>query len=197
MRTTLLAFAAAALLGPAAARAQPVSQPAGTGPDVWLSAHLGAAVFQGDELEGNLDPGYDVGAAVGARFNRWLGIEAGAAYVQANGTSAGLKRTVWDVPIAANLRARWPGAVVEPSISAGAALHLATLEVEQAATGASSTSRSTTAFGFQLGARLDFHVTRTMLVGGELERSFVPAKFGGASVRLDALRIALALTHEF
>ncbi len=196
MRTTLLAFAAAALLAPAAGRAQPVSQPAGTGPDVWLSVHLGAAVFQGDELKGKLDPGYDLGAAVGARFNRWLGIEGSAGYVQANGTSDGVKRTVWDVPIAANLRARWPGNVVEPSISAGAALHLASLEVDSPVAGVSS-SKSTTAFGFQVGAALDFHVTRTMLVGADLEWSFVPAKFGSASVRLDALRIALALSHEF
>jgi opacity protein-like surface antigen len=197
MRKTLLALAAALLVAPAAPRAQPVSQPAGTGPDVWIAVHLGAAVFQGDELRGNVDPGYDVGATVGAWFNRWLGVEGSAAYVQANGTSAGVKRTVWDVPIAANLRARWPTKVLEPSIFAGAALHLASLEVGPAGGGGPSSSRSTTAFGFQVGAALDFHVTRTMLVGAAVERSFVPASFGGASVRLDALRIALALTHQF
>jgi hypothetical protein len=196
MRKTLLALAAAVLVAPAAPRAQPVSQPAGTGPDVWIAVHLGAVVFQGDELRGNVNPGYDVGATVGAWFSRWLGVEGSAAYVQANGTSAGVKRTVWDVPIAANLRARWPTKVVEPSIFAGAALHLATLEVDSSIAGAGS-SRSTTAFGFQVGGALDLHVTRTMLVGAVLERSFVPATFGGASVRLDALRIALALTHQF
>jgi opacity protein-like surface antigen len=194
MRKTLLAFAAALLVAPAAPRAQPVSQPAGTGPDVWLAVHLGAAVFQGSELRGNVDPGYDFGVAVGTRFNRWLGVEGSAAYVQANGTSAGIKRTVWDVPIAANLRARWPTKVVEASIFAGAALHLASLEVD---VGGTSSSRSTTAFGFQVGGALDFHVTRTMLVGADVERSFVPATFGGASVPLDALRLALVLTQQF
>jgi opacity protein-like surface antigen len=195
MRNMLLAFVGAALLAPALARAQPVSTYAGTGPEVWIAVHLGAAVFQGDDLRGKVDPGYDLGATVGARFNRWLGIDADVGYVHADGTSQGVERTVWDVPFAANLRARLPGAVVEPSVHAGGALHLAALEVRPR--GFPSSTESTVVFGFQVGAALDFHVTRTMLVGLEVERSFVPAKFDGETVKLDALRLALALTHHF
>jgi opacity protein-like surface antigen len=197
MRNPFLALAWAALLAPAAARAQPVSTPAGTGPEVWIAFHLGASVAQGDDLGGKLEPGYDVGAAVGARFTPWLGIEGSASYVRAEGTSDGVRRTYWDVPLAVNLRARWPGKVVEPSISAGAALHLATLEADVVSTSAGARSTSATPFGFQVGAALDFHVTRTMLVGASVERSFVPAKIDDATVRLDALRLAVGLTHHF
>jgi opacity protein-like surface antigen len=192
----LQAIAAAALLAPAVATAQPVSSPAGTGPEVWLAVHLGAAIAQGDDLRDKLDPGYDVGVAVGARFNRWLGIEGGASYLRATGSRDGVDRTLWDVPIQANLRARWPGAVVEPSLYAGAALHLAAVDVQPPGS-APASSETATAFGFQVGASLDFHVTRTMLVGADVQRTFVPAKLGGATVRLDTLRLALALTHHF
>jgi opacity protein-like surface antigen len=196
MKRTLFAFVVAALLAPALTDAQPVSSPAGTGPEVWLAVHVGAALAQGDDLRGKVDPGYDVGATVGARFTRWLGVEGSASYLRASGTSDGVERTFWDVPLAVNLRARWPGKAVEPSIYAGAAMHLATLDVQLPANGP-ETSNSTTAFGLQVGAALDFHVTRTMLVGIDAQRSFVPAKLGGASVRLDTARLAVALTQHF
>ena len=108
MRLTWGALVVAALLAPAAVRAQPVSSPAGTGPDAWVALHLGAGVAEGDELRGKVDPGYDVGVTVGARFNRWLGVEGSAAYFRASGTSDRVERTVWDVPLGVNLRARYP-----------------------------------------------------------------------------------------
>jgi opacity protein-like surface antigen len=198
MRSAFAALlAAGTLLVPGAGRAQPVSTPSGPGPSVWLAVHLGASIPQAADLDG-VDTGYDLGASIGARFTPYLGVEGSLGYVRASGTEAGVERTVWDLPIAANLRVRAPGRVVEPSAFAGVALHVASLTVDSPAAG--GTVRATdeaVAFGFQVGAALDFHVTQTMLFGAEVQRSFVEPRFDGTAVRLDALRVAVALTHHF
>jgi hypothetical protein len=198
MRSALAALVAAAvLLAPAAGDAQPISTPSGPGPDVWLAVHLGASIAAEDDLKG-VDPGYDVGVTLGARFSPYLGAEAALGYVRASGTEAGVERTVWDLPLAVNLRLRWPGRVVEPSAFAGVGMHLASLTVDvPSAGGTVRSSDEAVAFGFQVGLAADFHVTPTMLVGAHVQRSFVEPSFDGTAVRLDALRVAIALTHHF
>jgi opacity protein-like surface antigen len=191
------ALLAAALLAPAAASAQPVSTPSGGGgPPVWLAVHLGASVPQKSDLDG-VDPGWDLGASLGAWFTPVIGVEGGVGYLHATGTSGGLERTVSDLPISANLRIRAPGKVVEVSAIAGASIHFASLRVRGAAAGGQETSDDSMAFGAQVGVALDFHLTPTMLVGLDVQRSFVEPKFQGVGVRLDALRVAAALTHQF
>jgi hypothetical protein len=197
MRTAFAALLAVSLLLPAAAAAQPVSTPSGGGgPPVWLRVHLGASVPQHADLRG-VDPGWDLGGTLGAWFTPVIGVEGGIGYLRATGTSAGVDRRVSDLPISASLRLRAPGKVVELSAIAGAAIHVASLRVRGTAAGAPEVTTDSMAFGAQVGAALDFHLTPTMLVGLDVQRSFVEPKFEGTGVRLDALRIAAALTHQF
>jgi opacity protein-like surface antigen len=197
MRLAFAALLAAALLAPAAASAQPVSTPSGGGgPPVWLRVHLGASLPQHSDLDG-VDPGYDLGGTLGAWFTPVIGVEGGVGYLRSTGTSGGLERTVSDLPFSASLRLRAPGKVVELSAIAGVAIHFASLRVRGTTAGAQEGSDDSMAFGAQVGVAVDFHLTPTMLVGFDVQRSFVEPKFEGTGVRLDALRIAAALTHQF
>lgn len=186
-------LAAFALVAPSTGRAQPVSSPSGPGPDTWIQVHLGAALAQHADLD-VVDPGYALGGTLGARFLPWLGAEAEVGYWRATGEDATHQVTASDVPVKANLRLRAPWKVVELSAAAGAGLHFASLTVERTGTG--STSRSSVAFGFQVGAGIGFHLSPTMLVGAEVERSFVEPRFDGHGVRFDALRVAATLTYH-
>jgi hypothetical protein len=198
MRSTAAAvLAAAALVAPAAGRAQPVSSLSGPGPDTWIELHLGASIPQHRDLD-VVDPGYAFGGAFGARITPYLGVEGEVGYARATGKEAGVTLTVSDVPLEANLRLRAPLKVVELSASAGAGLHVASLTREAPALAGrtTSTTRTATAFGFQVGAAVGFHLSPTMLVGAAVERSFVEPRFDGAGVHLDALRVALSLTYH-
>jgi opacity protein-like surface antigen len=198
MRSTVAAvLAAAALVAPAAGRAQPVSSLSGPGPDTWLELHLGASIPQHRDLE-IVDPGYAFGGAFGARFTPYLGVEGELGYTRATGKEAGVTLTAADVPLKANLRLRAPLKVLELSASAGVGLHLASLtrEVPGGSGGTISTTRTAAAFGFQVGAAVGFNLSPTMLVGAGVERSFLEPKFEGTGVRFDALRVALTLTYH-
>lgn len=198
MRSTAAALLAAALLFPAAARAQPVSSLSGPGPDTWIELHLGGALPQEDDLD-VVDPGVAFGGTFGARFTPWLGVEGGLGFLRASGSEAGAKLTVTDLPVTANLRFRGALRALELSVSGGVGLHFASLssEVPGLLPGETvSRSRSTTAFGFQVGAALGFNLSPTMLVGVAAERSFVEPEFDEDAVRFDMLRLALTLTYH-
>src|SRR5512133_4337280 len=109
------AAAALALLAPAAATAQPVSFPAGPGPDTYLEFHLGAFLPQSDPLE-DLDPGYAFGGTFGARFSPYVGVEAELGYLRATGQQGGLETAFADFPIAASIRLRAPSRAVEIAV---------------------------------------------------------------------------------
>jgi len=198
MRFTAAAvLAAAVLLAPAAARAQPVSSLSGPGPDTWIELHLGASIPQHRDLD-VVDPGYAIGGAFGARFSPYLGVEGELGYTRATGHDAGVTLTASDLPFKANLRLRAPWKVMELSAAAGVGLHVASLtrELPDPAGGTVSTTRTSAAFGFQVAAGLGFHLSPTMLVGAAVERTFVEPKFEGIGVRFDALRVALTLTYH-
>jgi hypothetical protein len=198
--TVVLAAAALVFLAPTAARAQPVSSLSGPGPDTWIDLHLGAALPQHGDLD-ELDPGYAIGGAFGARFSPYLGAEFGVGYWRAVRTSAGLERTASDVPLTANLRLRAPGRVVEVSVAAGVGMHVATYSARAVTaagplTLAASSSATSVAFGGQVGAALGFHLSPTMLLGASVERSFVAPRFHDRTVRFDALLVAANLTYH-
>lgn len=189
---TAAALIAAALLAPAAARAQPVSSPSGAGPDTYLELHLGAFVPQDDDLEA-VDTGFGVGGTFGARFTPNLGIEGGIEYLRASGSQGGVDVTLDDVPITASLRFRLPMKVAELSALAGLGLHVATLSIEDSASEVSDTAA---AFGFHVGAALQFNLSPTMLVGVDVRRTFVEPSFDDVAVRIDGLRVALTLAYH-
>jgi opacity protein-like surface antigen len=190
------AAAALALLAPAAAVAQPVSSPAGPGPDTYLELHLGAFLPQHDDLD-VLDPGYAFGATVGARFSPWIGVEGELGYVRATGEEGGLETTFADLPISASVRLRAPFRAVELALIGGAALHFAWLSQDVDAGGALvGRSDSATAFGFHVGGSIAFKITPTMLVGAEARRTFLEPKFEGARVNADGLRLAITLAYH-
>lgn len=194
MRLAIAAvLAAAVVVTPSTAHAQPVSSPSGAGPDTWIELHLGAAMAQHKDLD-VVDPGYAFGGAFGARFLPWLGAEAEVGYWRATGKNAAAEVTASDAPVKVNLRLRAPWKPVELSVAGGAGLHFASLTVEPAGMG--SRSRSAVAFGFQVGAAIGFHLSPTMLVGAAVERSFVQPKFEGTGVHFDALRVAATLTYH-
>jgi opacity protein-like surface antigen len=190
------AAAALALLAPAAATAQPVSFPAGPGPDTYLEFHLGAFLPQSDALD-DVDPGYAFGGTFGARVSRHLGVEMELGYLRATGERAGLETTFADFPIAASVRLRAPAKAVEISLLGGAALHFASFSREFAVSGpVTRVSDDVAAFGFHAGGEIAFHVTPTMLVGAEVRRTFFRPKIEGERVRLDGLRAALTLSYH-
>jgi opacity protein-like surface antigen len=194
----LAALTAAALLAPAAARAQPVSSLSGPGPDTYLELQLGAFLPQHDDLDA-LDPGYAVAATFGARFTPNLGVEGGVEYVRATGQDQGVRLELTDVPISASVRFRLPMKVAELSAIAGAALHFAHLSSERdvGVFGFQESSDTSTAFGFHVGAAAAFNLSSTMLFGVDVRRTFVAPEFDDVDVRLDALRLALTLTYHF
>lgn len=188
MRAVLVAALLLAL--PMSASAQPVSEP--TGPDTYLQLHLGALLPQGDFDE--LDTGYTVGGAFGARFTRHLAVEAGLAYERA--THGGVvDTTLADVPISVSLVARLPFKRAELAAYGGADLHLVRLSVD--ATGVEDRSSNETAFGGHVGARAAVNVWPTTLVGFDVRGSFAEATFGGVSARIDGIRLAVTLQYRF
>jgi opacity protein-like surface antigen len=190
------AAAALALLAPAAAAAQPVSSPAGAGPDTYLELHLGAFLPQADELD-VLDPGYAFGATFGARFSPYVGVEGELGYVRATGEEGGLETTFADFPISASVRLRAPFRAVELAVIGGAALHFAWLSQDVDVGGRPvRRSDSAAAFGFHAGGSIAFRVTPTMLVGAEARRTFLEPKFEGERVKADGLRVAITLAYH-
>lgn len=193
---SLWILAAALLLAPAAALAQPISYPAGPPVDTWLEVHLGASFAQHSDLDG-LDPGVAVGGAFGARFMPWLGVELGLGYEGASGRKDGVRLTARAVPIAASLRVRAPLRAVELSVYGGPNLHLAWLDTDPpAASGRAGVSDGDVAFGGHVGAGLAFQLSPTLLVGADVRRTFVEPRFDAARVRFDALRTAVTLTYH-
>ena len=197
MRSCFAAVLAAAVLAPGAVRAQPVSSLSGPGPDTWIELHLGAFVPQDEDLDA-VDPGYAVGGTFGARFSPYLGVEGGVGWARATGTEGGTKVIVSEVPITASLRLRAPYRIAEISATAGVGLHVTSLSTERPVLGAPrvTTSDRAVAFGFHVGLGVGFHLSPTMLVGADVQRTFVEPKFSGTGVRLDALRAAITLTYH-
>lgn len=193
MRSLVTAAAAVALLVPAGALAQPVSDV--SGPDTYLELHAGAVIPQHDDVD-RFDTGWSVGGTFGARFNRNLGVEGEVAYQRSTvDTSAVAKETLSIVPITASVRLTLPFRSMELAVLGGVGLHVASydLEVDPPGTGASDTS---TAFGFHVGAGVGFNLSPTMLVGVDVRRTFVDAKFDGVDSRLDMLRVAVKLAYR-
>lgn len=199
------ALAALALSAPAASHAQPVSTPAGAGPDTYLELHLGAYLPQHDDIDA-LDPGWDAGATFGARFDPHLAVEGELSYVLASGTSSqpggSNEQRLSMVPLTASLRLRLPFKAGEVSALGGAGLYFASLENTSTIIGSGGGvtthfSRDATSFGFHVGAALAFNLSPTMLVGAEARRTFVTGKFDGVEVGLDGVRVALTLGYHF
>lgn len=189
MRAALVA-AAVALAVPLSAQAQPVSE--ATGPDTYLQVHLGALLPQGDLDQ--LDTGYTVGGAFGARFTRHLAVEGGLAFDRASHGGAS-ETTFTDVPISVSLVARLPFKRGELAAYGGADLHLARLTVP--ATVLREHGSNDTAFGGHLGARAAMNLWPTTLVGLDVRGSFAEASFDGASTRIDGIRVAVTLQYRF
>ncbi len=189
MRAVLVA-AAVALGVPLSAHAQPVSE--ATGPDTYLQVHLGALLPQGDLDQ--LDAGYTVGGAFGARFTRHLAVEGGLAFERATRDGA-VETTFVDVPISVSLVARLPLKRAEVAAYGGADLHLARLSLD--APGIPEHGANDTAFGGHVGARAAVNLWPTTLFGVDVRGSFAEASFDGVSTRIDAIRLAVTLQYRF
>ena len=205
MRPVTAALAALALSAPAATRAQPVSTPAGAGPDTYLELHLGAYLPQASDLDA-LDAGWDIGGTFGARFSPNASVEAELSYVHATGTPEGApstdERQLQLLPFTASLRLRVPFKVAELSAFGGAGVYFAWFESTDTLIGlgpsvTTHSSQDDTTFGFHAGAALAFNLSPTMTVGAEVRRTFVTAKLGGADVALDGVRVAATLGYHF
>ena len=183
---------AAALAAPAAVRAQPVSDP--SGPDTYLDLRFGAFIPQHRDIE-DLDEGFDVGAAFGARFTELLSVEAGFGYYRLPGPGGdgvlgiGTRPALWAIPLTVDLRVRQAFQTVELSVAGGAGLHF--LE-----TG----GREDAAWGFQASARAAFQLSPVMLVGLDVRRTFLEASFDdpspGVDLGLDALFVTAVLSYR-
>jgi opacity protein-like surface antigen len=204
MRLVTAALAALALSAPAASHAQPVSTPAGAGPDTYLELHVGAFLPEHQDLDA-LDPGYDFGGTFGARFSPHVAVEAELSYVHATGTSslpgASTEQRLAMVPFSASLRLRLPFKAGEVSALGGAGLYFSSLETTSTivvpGASPSTTSDSSTTFGFHVGAAAGFNLSPTMVVGAEVRRTFVTGDFNGVDVGLDGVRLALTLGYHF
>ncbi len=185
MRPVVVAAVVALL--PLSARAQPVSE--ASGPDTYLQLHLGAFVPRGDFDD--LDTGFTVGGAFGARFTRYLAVEAGVAYERAAGSGPG-SRTLDDVPIAVSLVARLPLKHGELAAYGGPDLHVVHLGVG----GTPSQDWTEVGFGGHYGVRAAANIWPTALVGVDLSGTVAEARFDRTS-RLDAFRLAVTLQYRF
>lgn len=194
MRSLFAAAAAVVLLAPAGALAQPVSDV--SGPDTYLELHAGAVFPQHDDVDA-LDTGWSIGGTFGARFTRNLGVEGEIAYQRSSvESSAAIEETLSIVPITASVRLTLPFQSIELSALGGVGLHVATYDVDVDPPG-SGASDTATAFGFHVGAGIGFNLSPTMLVGVDVRRTFVEAKFDGIESRLDTLRLAVKLGYRF
>jgi opacity protein-like surface antigen len=196
---TLAVAVVAALLVPAAARAQPVSSPSGPGPDTYLELRAGGFVPQHEDLD-FVDAGWEIAGAFGARFSPYLGVEAGVGYLRGTAWEPDFKRTFSDVPITATLRLRAPYKVAEFSLLGGVGLHVASISHEQRLSGSAPVttfSDTAAAFGFHVGASAAFNLSPTMVVGFDVRRTFAEPKFEGVGARIDALHVLLALGYHF
>ncbi len=202
MRTlAALAAAAFALLAPSGAGAQPVSAP--SGPDTYLQFHGGPFMPQSGDLDG-YDTGYDFGALFGVRFTRNVSAEGGIGFYRTTLSETALGLTTESalraIPLTASVRARLPYKFAELSAFGGIGFHFARLSTDTTTSAVppvtASDSANSTAFGFHVGAAAAFNVWPTMLIGAEVVRTFVPAKFEGVETRLDGMRAALTLTYR-
>ncbi len=185
MRSVIVAAVVALL--PLSARAQPVSE--ASGPDTYLQVHLGAFVPRGDFDD--LDTGFTVGGAFGARFTPYLAVEGGVAYERAASNGPG-STTLDDVPIAVSLVARLPFKQGELAAYGGPDLHVVHLGVG----GPPSRSWNEVGFGGHYGVRAAANIGPTALVGIDLSGTVAEAKFD-RTARLDAFRLAVTLQYRF
>jgi hypothetical protein len=185
MRSIVVAAVVALL--PLSAGAQPVSEPAG--PDTYLQVHLGAFVPRGDFDE--LDTGFTVGGAFGARFTRHLAVEGAVAFERATSSGPG-STTLNDVPIAVSLVARLPFKQGELAAYGGPDLHVVHVGVK----GTPSRSWDEVGFGGHYGVRAAVNVWPTALVGIDLSGTIAEAKLD-RTTRLDAFRLAVMLQYRF
>jgi opacity protein-like surface antigen len=191
MRALAAALAAAALLTPAAALAQPVSD--ASGPDTYLHFHLGAVLPQSSALD-RLDTGYGFGGTFGARFNPNVSVEGALAYDRSEGRSSATIVTYQDLPFTVSMRLRVPLQGLELSGFAGGGLHSPRLTTRIA--GVSTTQRATV-FGYHLGAAIAAELWPTTLVGAEARWTFLDPRLDGVRTRLDTLRLAVTLQYRF
>jgi outer membrane protein W len=198
MRTLAAAAAALALLAPAAARPQPVSTYGGSGPDTYLDLHLGAFVPQSDDLD-DLDPGIAFAGTFGALFTPNLGVEGTLGYYRAHGSVPGSAVTpdtdlaLNVVPVLVSLRFVAPLKVAELSARAGAGVHFASFSSH----GGLRRSDEDTAFGFHVGASAAFNLSRTMLFGVDVLRTFVDTDFDGVDADIGGLLVSVMLGYKF
>lgn len=185
MRSIVVAAVVALL--PISAGAQPVSEAAG--PDTYLQVHLGAFVPRGDFDQ--LDTGFTVGGAFGARFTRYLAVEGAVAFERATSSGPG-STTLNDVPIAVSLVARLPFKQGELAAYGGPDLHVVHVRVD----GTPSRSWDEVGFGGHYGVRAAVNVWPTALVGVDLSGTVAEAKLD-RTARLDAFRLAVMLQYRF
>lgn len=187
MKTLAAAAAALALLAPAAAIAQPVTTYGGDGPDTYLNLQLGAFVPQ-DDLDA-YDPGIAFAGTFGALFSRNLGVEGTLGYYRAEEGGA----RVAAVPFLVSLRFVAPLKTAELSARAGGGIHFASLSVDDPF----DVSEHDTTFGFHVGASAGFHLSRTMLFGVDVLRTFAAADFGAGDVDIGGFLATVQLGYKF
>jgi hypothetical protein len=185
MRSIVVAAVVALL--PLSAGAQPVSD--ASGPDTYLQVHLGAFVPRGDLDQ--LDTGFTVGGAFGARFTRHLAVEGAVAFERATSSGPG-SITLNDVPIAVSLVARLPFKQGELAAYGGPDLHVVHLAMD----GPPSRSWDEVGFGGHYGVRAAANLWPTALVGIDLSGTIAEAKLD-RTTRLDAFRLAVMLQYRF
>jgi opacity protein-like surface antigen len=183
----LILAAALGLALPLSALAQPFSEP--SGPDTYLSFHLGAFIPEGDYK--SWDPGVSLGGLFGARFNPYLSAELEVDWDNATKKSGGSTAHFTDVPFCINLVGRIPAKVAELTLYGGAAIHVTGVSVS------GGNNVADTVFGTHLGVGLAFNLSRTMAVGVDGRWIFATANYGYGDVDIGGLRLVATLQYRF